>query len=180
MIPRGGRYLLHFRQKKPGRTTDDSYERSDRKRTDVMGNNEISAGTCTTCGLDSTEWVSKHDKPLIMSEFGGDAQFGNHGDAQTRFTEEYQETLYEHQIATLKRITFLRGTTPWIGGFPKPAPRTLPGIEDYFNRKRLLTPITAKRRRPSLYCSSGISKRPRTLRVCVTARRRSPQRLKPD
>jgi beta-glucuronidase len=107
---------------------------------DVMGNNEyIGWYVHNIADLDTTDWVSKYDKPLIMSEFGGDAQFGNHGDAQTRFTEEYQETLYEYQIAMLKRITFLRGTTPWILMDFRSPRRTLPGIEDYFNRKGLVS-----------------------------------------
>jgi beta-glucuronidase len=49
-----------------------------------------------------------------MSEFGGDALFGYHGDANTRWTEEYQENLYVHQIAMMKRILFLRGMSPWV------------------------------------------------------------------
>ena len=107
---------------------------------DVMGNNEyIGWYVHNIADLDSTDWVSKYDKPLIMSEFGGDAQFGKHGDAQTRFTEEYQESLYEHQIAMLKRITFLRGTTPWILMDFRSPRRTLPNIEDYFNRKGLVS-----------------------------------------
>jgi beta-glucuronidase len=107
---------------------------------DVMGNNEyIGWYVHNIADLDSTDWVSKYDKPLIMSEFGGDAQFGNHGDAQTRFTEEYQETLYEHQVAMLNRITFLRGTTPWILMDFRSPRRTLPNIEDYFNRKGLVS-----------------------------------------
>jgi len=107
---------------------------------DVMGNNEyIGWYVHNIADLDSTDWVSKYDKPLIMSEFGGDAQFGKHGDAQTRFSEEYQESLYEHQIAMLKRISFLRGTTPWILMDFRSPRRTLPGIEDYFNRKGLVS-----------------------------------------
>ena len=107
---------------------------------DVMGNNEyIGWYVHNIADLDSTDWVSKYDKPLIMSEFGGDAQFGKHGDAQTRFTEEYQESLYEHQIAMLERITFLRGTTPWILMDFRSPRRTLPNIEDYFNRKGLVS-----------------------------------------
>jgi beta-glucuronidase len=89
--------------------------------------------------LDTADWTSKYDKPLIMSEFGGDALFGHHGDAQTRWTEEYQESLYEHQIAMLRRIPFLRGTTPWILKDFRSPRRTLPGIEDYFNRKGLVS-----------------------------------------
>ncbi|HEY6307859.1 MAG TPA: glycoside hydrolase family 2 TIM barrel-domain containing protein, partial [Candidatus Angelobacter sp.] len=82
---------------------------------DVMGNNEyIGWYIHRPADADTTEWISQYDKPLIMSEFGGDALFGYHGDPLARWTEEYQENLYQHQIAMLKRIPFLRGTTPWI------------------------------------------------------------------
>jgi len=107
---------------------------------DVLGNNEyIGWYTRTPAEADAIDWESKYDKPLIMSEFGGDALFGKHGDAGERWTEEYQENLYIHQIAMLKRISFLRGTTPWILMDFRSPRRTLPGIEDYFNRKGLVT-----------------------------------------
>jgi len=114
---------------------------------DVMGNNEyIGWYNHRISDLDVTDWTSKYDKPLIMSEFGADALFGHHGDAQTRWTEEYQESLYEHQIAMLRRIPFLRGTTPWILMDFRSPRRTLPIIEDYFNRKGLVSEHGEKKR----------------------------------
>jgi beta-glucuronidase len=107
---------------------------------DVMGNNEyIGWYVHGPSDADQTDWTSEYDKPLIMSEFGGDALSGYHGDAQARWTEEYQENLYRHQIAMLKRIPFLRGTTPWILKDFRSPRRTLPHIEDYFNRKGLVS-----------------------------------------
>jgi beta-glucuronidase len=107
---------------------------------DVLGNNEyIGWYTGRPENTDSMDWVSRYDKPLIMSEFGGDALFGYHGDAHTRWTEEYQENLYEHQIAMLKRISFLRGMSPWILKDFRSPRRTLPRFEDYFNRKGLVS-----------------------------------------
>ncbi|HEY2457794.1 MAG TPA: glycoside hydrolase family 2 TIM barrel-domain containing protein [Candidatus Acidoferrum sp.] len=107
---------------------------------DVMGNNEyIGWYSHRIADLDRTDWTSTYEKPLIMSEFGGDALFGKHGDADTRWTEEYQATLYQHQVAMLQRIPFLRGTTPWILKDFRSPRRTLPGIEDYFNRKGLVS-----------------------------------------
>ena len=107
---------------------------------DVLGNNEyIGWYTHTPADADSVDWTSKYNKPLIMSEFGGDAQFGYHGDALTRWSEEYQENLYVHQLAMLKRIPFLRGTAPWILKDFRSPRRTLPGIQDYFNRKGLVS-----------------------------------------
>ena len=88
---------------------------------------------------DRLEWKSKYQKPLIMSEFGGDARYGHHGDALTRWTEEYQENLYRHQIAMLKRIPFLRGASPWILMDFRSPRRPLPNIQDYWNRKGLIS-----------------------------------------
>jgi len=107
---------------------------------DVMGNNEyIGWYVHAPADADRTDWTSPYDKPLIMSEFGGDALAGNHGDALARWTEEYQENLYQHQIDMLKRIPFLRGTSPWVLKDFRSPRRTLPQIEDYFNRKGLVS-----------------------------------------
>jgi beta-glucuronidase len=107
---------------------------------DVMGNNEyIGWYARRPEDADLTDWTSKYDKPLIMSEFGGDALFGLHGNATARWTEEYQENLYRHQIAMLRRIPFLRGTTPWILKDFRSPRRTLPRMQDYFNRKGLVS-----------------------------------------
>ncbi|HEX6717717.1 MAG TPA: glycoside hydrolase family 2 TIM barrel-domain containing protein [Pyrinomonadaceae bacterium] len=88
---------------------------------------------------DGLEWKSKYQKPLVMSEFGGDALYGHHGDALTRWTEEYQESIYQHQIAMLKKIPFLRGTSPWILTDFRSPRRPLPKIQDYWNRKGLIS-----------------------------------------
>ncbi len=88
---------------------------------------------------DRIQWKIAYNKPLIMSEFGGDARQGVHGDDMTVWTEEYQRNLYEHQIAMLKRIPFLRGTTPWILMDFRSPRRALPDIQDFFNRKGLVS-----------------------------------------
>ncbi len=88
---------------------------------------------------DRVEWKTKYQKPLIMSEFGGSALYGNHGDALTRWTEEYQENLYQHQLNMLRRISFLRGTCPWILMDFRSPRRPLPGIQDFHNRKGLIS-----------------------------------------
>jgi beta-glucuronidase len=107
---------------------------------DVLGNNEyLGWYTGRPEDMDSIDWISPYDKPLIMSEFGGDALFGYHGDAHTRWTEEYQKNLYEHQIAMLRRIPFLRGMTPWVLKDFRSPRRTLPRLENYFNRKGLFS-----------------------------------------
>jgi beta-glucuronidase len=88
---------------------------------------------------DRLQWRTKYQKPLVISEFGGDALFGNHGDVLTRWTEEYQENLYRHQVAMLKHIPFLRGVAPWILMDFRSPRRPLPKIQDYWNRKGLIS-----------------------------------------
>jgi beta-glucuronidase len=88
---------------------------------------------------DKIQWKSKWEKPLIVSEFGGGAQYGRHGDADERWTEEYQANLYGHQLAMLQGISNLAGMTPWVlMDFRSPA-RMLPGIQDYRNRKGVIS-----------------------------------------
>jgi len=88
---------------------------------------------------DSVRWRSAYDKPLIMTELGADALAGFHGDPLTRWTEEYQASVYAHQVAMLERIPFLRGMTPWILADFRSPRRPLPGIQDYWNRKGLVS-----------------------------------------
>ena len=114
---------------------------------DVLGCNEYIGwyvGLPDKC--DRVRWQSAYDKPLVMSEFGGSAAYGRHGDALERWTEEYQESLYEHQLAMLRRIPFLRGTTPWILMDFRSPRRQLPGIQDFFNRKGLVSDKGQKKR----------------------------------
>ena len=107
---------------------------------DVLGCNEyVGWYDGLPAKADNLQWKSKYDKPLIMSEFGGDARYGHHGDSLTRWTEEYQESIYEHQIRMLKNISFLRGTSPWILMDFRSPRRPLPGIQDYWNRKGLVS-----------------------------------------
>ena len=89
--------------------------------------------------IERVEWKMKYQKPLIMTEFGAEAPYGNHGDALTRWTEEYQENVYQHQVKMLKRIPFLRGTCPWILMDFRSPRRPLPGIQDFYNRKGLIS-----------------------------------------
>jgi len=84
-------------------------------------------------------WESAYDKPLVVSEFGGGALYNFHADAATRWSEEYQAAVYQNQLEMLDRIPFLAGTCPWIlVDFLSPR-RPLPDIQDYYNRKGLIS-----------------------------------------
>ncbi len=86
-------------------------------------------------------WKSDFKKPLIMSEFGGEATYGNHDTLMTASTwsEEYQEQIYKDQIKMLKTIPFLRGTCPWILADFKSPVRVHPVYQKGYNRKGLLS-----------------------------------------
>jgi beta-glucuronidase len=88
---------------------------------------------------DRLSWKVTLDKPLIISEFGADANFGNRGDKNTRWTEDYQRNVYEHQIAMLRKIPMMRGMSPWILTDFRSPRRPLPGIQDFYNRKGLIS-----------------------------------------
>ena len=110
---------------------------------DVIGTNEyIGWYDGPIDSIDKTTWDIHYQKPLIMSEWGGGARFGLHakpGEKPTPWTEEYQAEIYRHQIPMLNRIPQLRGTTPWVLMDFRSPMRTLPGKEDNFNRKGLIS-----------------------------------------
>ncbi len=95
---------------------------------------------------DTINWLSAFNKPLIMSEFGGSARYGLHGDSLTIWTEEYQENLYKHQTKMLKRISFLAGLSPWILMDFRSPRRPLAGVQDFFNRKGLYSNTGEKKK----------------------------------
>jgi len=88
---------------------------------------------------DQIQWSFKYQKPVIITEFGGGAQYGLHGDSDTRFTEEYQASLYEHQLTMLNKIPALAGMSPWVLMDFRSPRRTLAGVQDYYNRKGLFS-----------------------------------------
>jgi len=84
-------------------------------------------------------WEIPYDKPVIVSEFGGGAKYGLHGQKNQRWTEEFQENLYRENLAMLDKIDGLAGTTPWILKDFRSPRRVLTGIQDYYNMKGLVS-----------------------------------------
>ncbi|WP_297761203.1 glycoside hydrolase family 2 protein [uncultured Muriicola sp.] len=84
-------------------------------------------------------WVIEQNKPVLISEFGGGAKQGLHGDKYTRWTEEYQEYLYQETLKMLSSIKQLRGMSPWILVDFRSPRRMLPEIQDGWNRKGLIS-----------------------------------------
>lgn len=91
-------------------------------------------------------WEIPYNKPVIISEFGGGAKYGYHGPKNQRWTEEFQENLYIENLAMLDKIDGLSGTTPWILKDFRSPRRVLPGIQDYYNMKGLMSDKGEKKR----------------------------------
>lgn len=86
------------------------------------------------------------DKPVVITEFGGGALGGFHADAETRFSEEFQEKIYQNQFKLLSTIDGLRGTCPWI-------------LIDFRSPKRLNDAYQMGWNRKGLYTETGKKKK---------------------
>jgi len=101
-------------------------------------------GTPEKC--DNIVWNIKYNKPVMISEFGGDALQGMHGDIRTRFSEEYQEDLFARTVKMLSQIPQFRGVSPWILYDFRSPKRVLPNIQDGWNRKGLISQNGTKKK----------------------------------
>ncbi|WP_020530366.1 glycoside hydrolase family 2 protein [Flexithrix dorotheae] len=95
---------------------------------------------------DTMRWEMKYTKPLIISEFGGGALQGYFGNKKQVWTEDFQNDVYQHNIVMFNKIPFLRGTTPWLLKDFKSPKRLLPGIQDGYNRKGLISETGVKKK----------------------------------
>jgi beta-glucuronidase len=84
-------------------------------------------------------WDIPYDKPIFISEFGGGALQGYHGTKNVRWTEEYQEELYKNTLAMYDKIDGFSGISPWILMDFRSTRRQLNGIQDFFNRKGVIS-----------------------------------------
>lgn len=87
----------------------------------------------------NANWNIPYDKPVFISEMGGSALKGFYGSKDQKFTEEYQEELYKCNIEMLERIEGFAGMSPWILVDFRSARRQIPYIQDFFNRKGLIS-----------------------------------------
>ncbi|MGO4514879.1 glycoside hydrolase family 2 protein [Terriglobus sp. 2YAB30_2] len=106
---------------------------------DVVGQNQyIGWYEGTAEDADRKIWVLPQ-KPFIMSEFGAEAKFGNHGGPHDRWTEEQQVNVLQHQFAMIRKIPQMRGVTPWVLMDFRSSTRNIPKLQDGYNRKGLFS-----------------------------------------
>ena len=84
-------------------------------------------------------WSSEFNKPIIFSELGAGAKAGHHGSPNEIWTEEFQAAVYDAQIAMISKQPDCAGLSPWILKDFRTPLRVLPGIQDGYNRKGLVS-----------------------------------------
>ncbi|MEM1334900.1 MAG: glycoside hydrolase family 2 TIM barrel-domain containing protein [Actinomycetota bacterium] len=93
----------------------------------------------------AARWSTSFRKPIVFTELGAGAKQGHHGEPDQIWTEEFQAAVYVEQLAMIdaNRSDLGRGAvaglSPWILKDFRAPVRVLPGIQDGFNRKGLLS-----------------------------------------
>ncbi len=96
--------------------------------------------------IKNIRWDIDIDKPVIISEFGAGALQGYHADNMTRWSEEFQELLYEETLPTLAKIPGISGITPWtLVDFRSPRRMLIP-YQNGWNRKGLISETGNKKK----------------------------------
>ncbi|MGM9735721.1 MAG: glycoside hydrolase family 2 protein [Candidatus Cryptobacteroides sp.] len=86
-------------------------------------------------------WNVAPGKPVLISEFGGEALYGQSGDENvaSSWSEDYQARLYRDNLEMFRHIPNLAGVSPWIlFDFRSPF-RFHPVNQDGWNRKGLVS-----------------------------------------
>lgn len=91
--------------------------------------------------IGSLVWDLPGNKPFLFSEFGAGAKFGlrEHGSSPAKFTEDYQANYYRATLGMADEIPSLAGMSPWILKDFRSPRRQLPGVQDGWNRKGLIS-----------------------------------------
>jgi beta-glucuronidase len=91
----------------------------------------------------NTKWkLVCPDKPVFISEFGGEALYGSHYgpvDEAAFWTEEYQQKIYTAQIQMFNTVPNLCGVCPWLLFDYRSPGRMHPVYQKGYNRKGLLS-----------------------------------------
>ncbi|MBP5515063.1 MAG: beta galactosidase jelly roll domain-containing protein [Bacteroidaceae bacterium] len=85
-------------------------------------------------------WDVCSDKPLLISEFGGEAKYGIHdnGDVAGSWSEEFQARIYQMNLEMFANIPNLVGICPWILFDFRSPTRLHQTFQEGFNRKGLV------------------------------------------
>lgn len=90
-------------------------------------------------GMEQFSITSTFGKPVVISEFGAGARQGKRGGPLDIWSEDYQARVYRQQLKMLANSPSLRGMSPWILKDFRAPYRLHTQIQDYWNRKGLLS-----------------------------------------
>jgi beta-glucuronidase len=96
-----------------------------------------------------TQWKLLSNKPVIISEFGGEAKYGiNQGAADEAFhwNEQYQEQIYKDQVSMFSSVPDLVGVCPWLLVDYRSPGRMHPTFQNGYNRKGVLSEFGEKKK----------------------------------
>lgn len=113
------------------------------KYVDVIGVNEYMGWYTDWPGEpEKMQWVSDFNKPMIISEFGGESVYGNKVDTAVKasaWSEDYVANIYRSQIKMFGNIPFLQGVCPWVLADFRSPYRMQSTYQKGWNRKGLLS-----------------------------------------
>lgn len=109
------------------------------ERLDIIGVNEYLGWYNANFKMLPELFHNSHPKkPVIITEFGADALAGHRGTVTDKGTEDCQAYIYETQIANIRKISYIKGMTPWILRDFR-CPRRTSSIQRYYNTKGLVS-----------------------------------------
>ena len=93
-------------------------------------------------------WEVSRGKPLVFSEFGGEALAGRFGDASKAdsWSEDYQAGLYSDNLKMARGIANLAGTAPWLLYDFRSPYRLHPELQNGWNRKGVVSESGRKKK----------------------------------
>ncbi|HPR61127.1 MAG TPA: glycoside hydrolase family 2 TIM barrel-domain containing protein, partial [Prolixibacteraceae bacterium] len=95
------------------------------------------------------KWNLPCNKPLFISEFGGESHYGsNHGPKHMAayWSDEYLENIYNNQVDMFRHMSNLAGVCPWILVDYRSTSRLHPVYQSGWNRKGLISEKGEKKR----------------------------------
>lgn len=115
---------------------------------DVVAINQYEGwyGTRTPAEIAEISFRNTYDKPLMFSEFGADALYGERGEREARWSEDYQAWLYEETLKVIARTPGCVGLAPWVLKDFRSPRRWHGRFQDMWNRKGLLSPEGRRKR----------------------------------
>ena len=106
---------------------------------DVIGLNEYCAWYTADMKMLPELFKNSHpQKPVIITEFGADALAGHRGTIMDKGSEDCQAFVYEKQIEQIRKISYIKGMTPWILKDFR-CPRRTSSTQKYYNTKGLVS-----------------------------------------